>query len=627
MAVLAKLKNFVGLLRAGNTEEIEKENVDDVKKDLDAKAKASLSNPAIKIDDDSAVDDIDEVEDTNELDPVLDELLSLKITDKFSKIDVKKIVKERDMKYFSDLYTTEHALKRTDIKGNQVATAIAGSSMAVYMGVVATSAIALPAVVMGLIGFGIGGGIVYSINKLTGKESLFGHLYRKLKTRFGKVRPSLNIKAYRDEFNEKKINANAIIDKQIDNYIDGVVSAQESDDIFNDYIQTIASNKTPDFKYKDTESQAILERAAKDFTESVKLRAKMQKSIKDFDENIAKQDSFISQMESAKQDVKQIAKESSDNFENLINTVAGSNIVEFNNAINSYITIKSNLNKEIAKIEEENNKSKAKLEDIIASFKSLPNKDLDVYVNAIKKAEEEIDEIDELYAKQKVDAQNKANAEIVALKNDSIMFSDMFDKTAELCNNGAKPHHNKIVTLAQAYVRNKIDTELDSISLDANVKKYLNGYEGTAIISTPLDIDYKIINDKVASGLGRIIPNVDESINSLVKSFRDRNDDIAENLDINFDINIEHAQEKQKTYTKELDTAKIELTDFEIKTKKHLTDLRAQLKAKREEVSQNITKESLFNAHKVNSSFKDFSAEQQANIETEIKESTPKIER
>ena len=105
MAVLTRLKNFVSLLRSGSkSNEEEKEDVE-----LNA---TPVQGQVILNEEQVALEQAaKEAEEQKEM-TVEEQLESLKITHQFPYKAVKKIVKERDMDYFRDLYSTEEGWRQ-----------------------------------------------------------------------------------------------------------------------------------------------------------------------------------------------------------------------------------------------------------------------------------------------------------------------------------------------------------------------------------------------------------------------------------------------------------------------------------------------------------------------------------
>ncbi len=616
MAVLTRLKNFVSLLRSGSkSNEEEKEDVE-----LNA---TPMQGQVILNEEQVALEQAaKEAEEQKEM-TVEEQLESLKITHQFPYKAVKKIVKERDMDYFRDLYSTEEAIKRTDLRGNQVATAVAGTSMAAYMGIVAASAVAMPAVVMGLIGFGIGGGIVYAVNKLTGKESAFGSLFRKLKVRFGKIKPTVNVKQYRKEFNEKKFEVNKVIDEKTKVYKNNVIAQEEVDKRFDDHIMKTARGEETTFSYEDEDSQNVLDSAANSMKEAIELNEKMVDEQNKLVANIKETTTFITNMLNSKADVESKQAQSNKEFADLINTIAIKDVEDVKVAITEYEEVYSSLQAKKSSLDADKEAEVAKFNRTIESIDKLPNKDDAKYVAAKEKAQSEIAEIDAKYAELQNAAQAEADAKIAEIKNNSVIFNSVFDEIVDACNNGVETSDDKVVSIINNYVVNKIDAELDSVSLDANIGPYVDGQDSTVIITSPLDVNYDAIAHKVASILGQDYPESDAEVAKVIADFEDRNADIAENLQINFDLNIEEAQENERNYKKGLEAVEDSIKNLDEAIKSNLSEARNLLKQKRAIITQASAQDALDTATSLHNDFDVFEKNQQEQLQQDLKNTTP----
>ena len=181
------------------------------------------------------------------------------ITDEFPMNEAREMVKERDKKVLSELLYLPETVKKHDANGNRALLAICAIPSVAYMSFVATSVIALPPVAMGVIGFGIAGGLVSGINQITGKNSTLGSLYRKVKARFGHAKPKVDLKEYKYDFDKEKSAKNALLSKHINDFSSKKKTLNDLDKNLDKHFNDIVTTGVSSFSLNDRISQDILD--------------------------------------------------------------------------------------------------------------------------------------------------------------------------------------------------------------------------------------------------------------------------------------------------------------------------------------------------------------------------------
>ena len=651
MANFARLKNIkksiVDFFSLKPKASDEQSMVDDVKEELDEMSKDEVIEADVSIETQEEVQGITEeenvtteeenvtaeeenvtAEDTEEVvtdadvDPVMQELQGLKITSIYPTKVIKSEIKERDRKYFEELYTTDKAIKHTDIRGNQAAVAVASATGAVYLGVVAASAVALPAVVMALIGFGVGGGAIYAVNKLTGKESAFGSLYRKLKTKFGVVKPKIKVKNYKKEHDALKNASNSIIAEETQKYTTNLAKQKEVETRFNDHIRALSNDEASTYAFEDdAESQSILDEVTSNYNDALSLNYELHTAKNRLESEIANNDKFITELNSSKEDIENKSNEAINDFaEELDNLVADTK--DFKESVDKFIDLKAQYDIDNDKLDVEQSAKVAELLEAIEKLENLPNKEAPEYVAAIAKAKAELAELNVSYNDARADLQNKLNSEIDALKNSSIVFDELYNEVQDVDDK----NDYSINILAEEYLTRKLkDNAINGF--EASIKDYTDGFEDGVIITSEYDPSISEINAIVTGSFGNANIDVEPAVKSLIESYNDRVEEIEERLIASFDMNLENAEQTKEDLSANLAEKEEQINNLEVITKNYVEHSREKLKARRESITNDSAAEAIRKAKELNEQFEQFKIEQSNRFHEELTTTTPEIER
>lgn len=568
-------------------------------------------------------ENIDAEEEVVNEDPVLAELESLKITSVYPIKEAKKLIKERDRKYFEELYTTEKAIKSTDTQANQWATYIAGATGAVYMGFIAASAVALPAVVMALIGFGVGGGIIYGINKLVGKESAFGSLYRKLKTKFGKIRPSINVKNYRKEHDALKVQTNDVINADTDNYIDKLAIEDEVDDSFKGHIQALTNDEESTYDFEDDEqSKQILDGVTAGYRSAIDANYELITKKEELEENRAKNVKFIKDSEDCKKDINNKQAQASNEFRITIVKCANE-VKNLNNAVASFINAKEQLAIELQDIENDKQIEIDNLNQTIEKIESLPNKDAKEYVDAIAKARADLADIESRHAERRVAAEGQFDAEVASLRSSSVIFDANFDiiQSTELTS----ANDENVKGIANKYIDIVLNNE--AAKFEADLEDYISPYDDGVIIRSEYSVNQDNVSKIVDNAFGDSAENTEDPILALISDFDNRNQEITERLIVGFDYNINRVTAENNALNAQITETEDKITELETKTKEMLAKSKEELKLRRAEITNEAAQQALENARRLNAEFEQFKVEQSERFNNELATTTPIIEK
>lgn len=193
------------------------------------------------------------------------------ITDTFNENEYKQILRNTEKKIAREIANNPDNIERYNKRGNQALTAIYGIPTALYLGTTVATAIAVPPVVMGLIGFGIAGGAVATTNYLTGSQSVLGSLYKKLKIKFGRSNSKIDLNKYKNNFNNEKFKQNEILKNAIANFNNKKFTEQNLAIDLQEHTENLINYGKSDLKFDDDEiSQNILNEITQNVLDSNK---------------------------------------------------------------------------------------------------------------------------------------------------------------------------------------------------------------------------------------------------------------------------------------------------------------------------------------------------------------------
>jgi len=214
-------------------------------------------------------EEMDEAEDIFEEDvnAILDEeyhTLEGIIDDVFPATLYKDMVKERDRKILGEFLYAPDRMKKDDKNGNRILTILCAVPTVAYLSVVATSVVALPPVAMGVIGFGIAGGMVAGANYITGQNSILGSIYRKVRTRFGKANPRVNLNEYKEDYENLKneLNDNLISAAKVRDT--NVANKDNFEKVFTEHFDKIFNGEESNVEFGSGEAKKIFDELTED---------------------------------------------------------------------------------------------------------------------------------------------------------------------------------------------------------------------------------------------------------------------------------------------------------------------------------------------------------------------------
>ena len=526
--ILTKFKNYFSrLIRTQEVEDIKVENTEKNyrQSSLDDFDTTDVASKSIVLQDDTinAIKDYaaENIVVPNEAETYVDdEHLQYFILDDFDMSGAKAMVQERDKKILSQELFKPAYVAKTDKNGNRALLAICAVPTIAYTATVVASAVALPPLAMGLLGFGIAGGAVKGLNTIFGSNSILGSLYRKVRMRFGKVKPKVNLHNYNNAYNIKRDELNASIKEDLDKYTFNLSIKDNIDAMLNEQIARMNDHEDPNLKFEDNEMQAIVDQYTTSYLSTCKKLEKLDEELAPIKQEIDERNIFIEECNSRKAQLEEMSKE-------MPNDIA----TTLENIRKSVLTNKDIKNK-LAEIEKNSTKEKSALEE-------KKNKELAIYEEHIKNSKETISKID------------PNNQEAVKPIQDSI----------DICNSMIK-NINAKYDEDLAKLLEKTNTEKDNITKDlSNEQKELlnctNEYEVlknvTKLINTVIS-NYPINNNPIITLsendmkflVEKALKNEDtaeleKNITEAITKFFDENK--AKEL-VQYDLNIEDCKKE-----------------------------------------------------------------------------------